>query len=238
MRFVSTVLALPIFLSSCIFMGGHRVTGNGVHSSQNRSVGSFDKVAVMGSMDVELAQGSAQGVRVETDENLQEYIETEVSGGTLHIRTREGYNLNEHAGLKVYVTAAEFRSLEVTGSGEVTSAGKLTGNGIDINITGSGNATLGLDMPQVKAGITGSGTVRLSGSTQTFDTRINGSGDVEAFGLLAENTKVDIAGSGDAQVFASKHLDIDIAGSGDVTYKGTAAVNQEVHGSGRAHQAD
>ena len=238
MRLLSALLIL-FLCSSCQFMGHRRVNGNGVRSTQSRNVSSFDRVEVTGSMDVELAQAGTPGVRVETDENLQEYIETEVEGNTLHIRTRNGVNLRQRTGLRVYVSAASYRELEVTGSSNVSGSGKLSGDRFRLRVTGSGNARFDLDMPQVDVEVTGSGTVTLSGATRTFRCETHGSGSIEAFGLLSEETRVEIFGSGDAEVFASKKLEVEVSGSGDVAYKGTAAiVHKEVHGSGSVKKVD
>lgn len=232
MRFLPA-LSLPFIFVSCQLMGLHTVNGNGVHSVQQRTVGSFDRIEVTGSMDVELSQGTAPSVRVETDANLQEYIETDIDGSTLRIHSRDGVNLHERSGLKVYVSVANLHAVEVTGSGNITSAGRISSNRFDLSVTGSGNAHLDLDMPEVNVEVTGSGTVSLSGATRRFTSETHGSGSIEAFGLLAEETKVDVSGSGDAQVFASKKLEVEVSGSGDVSYKGTASdVHQEVHGSG------
>jgi hypothetical protein len=215
----------------------HRVTGNGHSSTQARNTATFEKVETTGPMDVILTQGPA-GVRVETDENLQEYIEVNVSGNTLVIHARKGYSLNPKSGMKVYVSAASFRSVQVTGSGDLTSTGTISGSGLDLDVTGSGNITLAVDMPEVHSEITGSGTIRISGNTRSMRATINGSGDILAFDLKSEDAKVDIAGSGNAEVFASKNLRVDIAGSGDVAYKGTANVTSSVHGSGDVRKAD
>ncbi|RYY39117.1 MAG: DUF2807 domain-containing protein [Chitinophagaceae bacterium] len=238
MRILCSLFAVLLLASSCRFAGYHRVRGNGVLSKQERGLSNFQEVQVTGGMNVVLLQGAQAGVRVETDENLQEYVETEVNGNELHIHARPGYNLDERAGLTVYVTTASLRALTVTGSGDVSSQGKIAGDGLKIEVTGSGNVALALDMPSVEAQVTGSGTVRLSGNTRTFRSETHGSGEIHAFDLLAEDTRVEVSGSGDAEVFASKQLNVEVSGSGDVAYKGTANVQQQVHGSGSVHKAN
>ncbi|RYY90359.1 MAG: DUF2807 domain-containing protein [Chitinophagaceae bacterium] len=238
MRVLCSLFMFLLLATSCRFAGFHRVKGNGVLSKQERSIANFDALEVTGGMNVVLQQGPRAGVRVETDENLQEYVETEVSGNELHIFTRRGYNLDERSGLTIYVTAPSLRDLTVTGSGDVNSQGKITGDALKIQVTGSGNITLSLDMPTVEAQVTGSGTMNLSGATRSFRTETHGSGEIHAFDLLAEETHVEVSGSGDAEVFASKQLDVEVSGSGDVAYKGTANVRKQVHGSGSVHKAD
>ncbi|RYY91206.1 MAG: hypothetical protein EOO11_23060, partial [Chitinophagaceae bacterium] len=139
MRFPGIFLLVPVFMASCEFAGMHRVRGNGVHSSQNRSAGSFSRIELTGPMDLVLTQGGTPGVRVETDENLQQYVETNVDGNTLHVQLRDGYSIGGKASMKVYVTTPSLSELEVTGSGDVTSGGRFNGNRLNITVTGSGS---------------------------------------------------------------------------------------------------
>lgn len=230
------ILLLPLIMllfSSCHFMGGHQVRGNGKLSSQNRTLNNFDAVEVVGGMDVVLVPGPAHAVRVEADDNLMQYIETDRDRNTLVVRTRRGYNLNPSAGLKVYITAPQLREIGITGSGTVTSQSRLRYPGtVAIDITGSGDVRLELDAPEINAEATGSGNTALTGTTRNFRAAINGSGEFRCFNLLSENTDVEISGSGSAEVFASKKLDIEINGSGNVAYKGNPSVNQDISGSG------
>lgn len=235
MRKLPALLLVVIFFSSCHFMG-HRVRGNGHLSSENRSVGSFSGIRVVGGMDVLVNPGTDYTVKVEADENLLRYIVTEREGDALVVKTRNGYNLQSRVGMKVYVTAPALRDVVITGSGSVTSGAKLAANDkLGIRISGSGDVKLDVDAPEVETESSGSGNIMLAGNTRNFKTAISGSGEVKCFNLLSENTNVNITGSGSAEVFASKQLDVRISGSGDVAYKGTPQINQHIAGSGDVH---
>jgi hypothetical protein len=216
----------------------HTVRGDGNTTTQERSVGSFSRVEVSGPFDVTVVQGASASVSVEADGNLQDYIEVEVEGGELQIRTRRGVSLRMKHDIHVTVTAPKYREIAVTGSGKVKSSSTLTSDRLDLSITGSGDMKLDVDAPTVNTEVTGSGSMTLRGATRSFDAEINGSGELHAFSLLAEQTGVDISGSGDAEVYASKSLRVGIAGAGDVAYKGGGAVSQSVAGSGNIRKAD
>jgi len=233
MKKIIALLLLVVLFSACRFTGGRRVRGNGNVIMQNRNIGSFSGVRVLGGMDAVLRSGTAYAVNVETDANLQKYILTNREGDVLVIRTRNGYNLHSDNNIKIYVTAPALEEITIGGSGSVTSAEKLAGSRkLQIHVNGSGDVKLDVDAPEVEAETNGSGTIILAGTTKQFSAEINGSGDFKCFNLLSETTGVEISGSGDAQVFASKQLDIDIRGSGDVAYKGTPAIRQRNAGSG------
>lgn len=237
-----TALFLIILLfsfCSCTYMGGKRVRGNGESYIEERQVGNFTGVSVRGGIDVIVSPGPVPSFKIEADRNLLDYIDVRNKGGIVEVHTRRGFNLRPVSGMKVYATAPSFSSIEVAGSGDITSRSKIrSDNKLDIEIKGSGNIKLDVDAPSIDANISGSGSIALNGRTQNFDADIKGSGDVRSFNLLSENTNVDIAGSGNAEVFASKQLNVEIKGAGDVRYKGTASVNQKIMGSGSVKQAN
>jgi hypothetical protein len=232
-------LLIMISLSSCFGFGGERINGNGVSASEERSVGSFHSINGMGSMNIVVSQSPSSTVKIEADQNLLQYIETKNNGGTVEIYTKEGYNLDPKSGITVYASAPDFREISVSGSGKIKSNGKITGSSeLSADVSGSGDILLEVDAPKVSTQISGSGSTTMRGTTRDFSIDINGSGDVHCFELLAENTELDISGSGDAEVYASKTLDVEIAGGGDVQYKGNAAVKQNISGSGKVRKVD
>jgi hypothetical protein len=230
---------LLISMSSCTYIGGKRVRGNGESHIQERQVGKFTGVSVRGGIDVIVAPGPVSSFKIEADRNLLDYIDVRNNGGVVEVRSKRGYNLRPKTNMKVYATAPSFSSIEVAGSGDITSRSKISSdNKLNLEIKGSGDIKLDVDAPSIGAHIAGSGSIALNGRTQNFDADIRGSGDVRSFNLLSENTNVDIAGSGNAEVFASKQLNVEIKGAGDVRYKGTASVNQKIMGSGSVKQAN
>lgn len=230
---IIVLICFAVFLSSCEFMGGKRVNGNGVTSTQQRNTGDFNGVDVSGPIKVFISQDSVSSVKIEGDENLLEYIEVDNNGDNLEIRTRRGYNLRPRTGIKIYVTAPSFDKLAVTGSGELKTQTKISNvKNMDVSVTGSGDMILDIDAPAINSEITGSGNITINGGTRSFSTEVTGSGEVHAFNLLSESTNVEITGSGDVEVFASKQLKINISGAGDVKYKGNPTVSQSVAGSG------
>ena len=227
------LIGLQLAITSCNFISDRRIDGNGVSTSQTRSVGDFHSIRGSGGMDIIVSQGPVNSLKIEADENLLQYIETKNDGGSIEVYTRDGYNLDPRAGIKVYATAPQYRAIKISGSGKITSNGKITSaNELSTGVSGSGDIIIEVDAPVVKTDISGSGSSTIKGTTKNFSADISGSGDVFCFDLLSENTEIDIAGSGNAEVYASKVLDVTIAGSGDVRYKGTATVSQNIAGAG------
>ncbi len=219
-------------LSSCHYANGRHVSGDGHVTTEQRSVTGFSGVETHGSIDIIATQGN-YNVKVETDQNLLQYIETVIQDGRLVVRFRRGISLSDYKTAKVYVSAPNFRVFETHGSGNIRSEGKVSHpERMGIDISGSGNIQLSLDCPEVVAETHGSGNTMLNGETKNLSSRTDGSGDLKAADLKAESVKVSIHGSGNNEVFASESLEVEIFGSGDVHYRGEPKINTSVHGSG------
>lgn len=235
-------LAFVFFImafGACQFVGGKRVTGNGNVTSQQRTITGFNAVEVQGSINVYVSQGADYAVRVEAEENLMDYIVVEKEGDELEVRFKRNTNIRTKRPVNVYVTAPAYTSLAVSGSGNLISQTKITNaSQLDIDISGSGDANLEVDAPEINAEISGSGTAVLKGMTRTFNGDIAGSGELKAYNLLSERSDIEVAGSGDAEVYASKQLDISVAGSGNINYKGNPSINKSIAGSGTVRKAD
>ena len=233
MRIVSLLIAPAFLLASCNFMGGQRVSGNGHITTRDRQVGSFSRVDVSGDVAVHIRQDGGNSVRIETDENLMEYVDVYTNGNTVVIRTKQGYNLNPSKQLIAYVSAPSFEEIGVSGACDIIGETPVTGSSpLSMHVSGDGDIKMEVDVPSVSTDISGSGSVTLKGKAGTFNADVSGSGDIKCFDLTTDNSKLDLSGDSDAEVTVNKQLDVTVSGSGDVRYRGAANVSQRVSGSG------
>jgi hypothetical protein len=227
------VIIIILTASSCREVFGKRIRGNGHIQTEIRTSSSFNSVDVSGAIDVYVKQDSVNSIKVETDENLLEYVEVYNDNGTLHIHQMSGFHLKPTREIKVYVSGPNFRRFEASGACDIFSENKVSGSkGIDIDLSGASNVKMELKTFKVHAELSGAGTIALKGETKDFTVSGSGSTDIKCFDLMAENVDVKISGAGDAEVFASVKLDVRVSGAGSVKYKGNATVSQRVTGAG------
>ena len=149
-------------------------------------------------------------------------FETEVEGGKLKISVRKGINLSPSRNnpVRITVPVEQINAVALTGSGNIKGTEKLTAPGFHVDLTGSGDIDLNLDVQELDGRLTGSGDVKLNGKVQEFKVRVTGSGDFLASGLTAEVVDASILGSGDIEVRVTEELRARISGSGDIKYLG------------------
>lgn len=227
-----------VLISSCRYVTGERIRGNGDLKTEQRSPGSFKSVSSHGSFNVYVSNGD-QSVKIEAEDNLLPYIETYVDGNVLQIDTKDNYWLRPSREIKIFVSSPDFESIRSYGSGDINGESKITNpSKLELRVNGSANIKMDVDAPEIDAETNGSGDIDLRGATKTWNGEIRGSGNIKAMDLKSDNATIRIYGSGDADVFATARLDVHVAGSGDVRYKGDAQISSSIAGSGRVKKVD
>lgn len=236
MKKVAILSVVVAFTISCSGQWGKGIKGNGNTVVIDRSVGEYDGIAVAGWFDVDLVNGKEGELTLEGEENLLEYIITEVKNGKLVIKTEKGVNLKPSSwkdGIRITVPVESIDAISLSGSADIVGKTTLKASDFKTAMSGSGDITLDLETESLSASMSGSGDMNLSGNTDNFEATISGSGDIKAFDLIADNVEATVSGSADIKVTANKMLKARVSGSGDISYRGNPKkVDTKTSGSG------
>jgi carbon monoxide dehydrogenase subunit G len=253
------VLIVTLSILGCVvgLPGFGTVRGSGRVAEEERQVSGVTGVELATFGDLTIERGEAEELRIEAEDNLLRYFETEVRNGTLKIGQRKDIRLISRKPVNFYLTVKELDTIVISGSGDV-EAPDLEAERFSLTISGSGNLEmedLDADTAQVRISgsgdvvmedlradtfevdITGSGKLDIAGGeVEEQDITISGSGDYEARGLESAEAEVRISGSGAVTTRVSDYLRINVSGSGDVRYIGDPSVDKTVTGSGKVRQ--
>tara|TARA_R110002074_G_scaffold223009_1_gene393928 strand:- start:43244 stop:43969 length:726 start_codon:yes stop_codon:yes gene_type:complete len=236
MKKLSALLLTGLITLSCSAQWGKTIKGNGNNVTIERSTGDYDGIAVSGWFDVDLVSGNEGEITLQGEENLLEYIITEVKDGKLVIKTEKGVNLKSSSWkseIRITVPVQSISSVSMSGSGDIVGKTKIKADKFSTAMSGSGDITLDIDSGTISASMSGSGDITLSGTTKDFDATVSGSGDIEAYNLEADNVSATVSGSADIQVTAKKSIKARVSGSGDISYRGNPEkVDTKTSGSG------
>jgi len=237
-KFFFLLSLLSIFLSACNIFG-ERVHGNGNIKSETRPAGHFSSVDVSNNINLHIKQDSSWSVRVETDENLLEFIQVSESNGLLRVDVRDHYNLDPSRNIDVFVSAPEYKALTASGASEIMSDSKIVSTDpMDIDISGASEINLEIKAPRLKAGLSGASKATFRGETKDVSLHGSGASEFRCFELMAENSDVDVSGASNADVFASVNLKADASGASNIRYKGKPSVSSNTSGAGNVASAN
>jgi hypothetical protein len=239
MNFFRSAVVVAVVLSGC----GTVVHGSGTAKSDQRDVSAYQHLAVEDALQVELTDRDVATLSVNGDDNLVQYITTDVeSDGTLHVRVKDHVLLDSKTPLSIEVGRASVSDINVSGDSLVHSDLGITCDAVGLHASGSSK----IDLGSVSGGSlaveasgashvcahtvsTPKGTFDLSGASEVLfdignvDTlTVSASGashfDVEA--ITSQTASVDVSGASEVELQASQSITGDASGASQVTVGG------------------
>jgi hypothetical protein len=214
MRKLACLLFLVVFAAGCHGQFGAQIKGSGKRELQKREVAEFTSISTEGAFTVEVTCGKDRSLEVEGDDNVLEYVTSDVSGNTLRLKNRKNYSTSEPVKFKISVPNLD--GLSVNGAGH-------------IDVKGVNNDKFEIDT-------NGAATIVVSGNTKVIDVGANGAGKVDAHNLHADRGIVDSRGVARIDVDVKSQLDVSVQGPSTVTYLGDPVVNKSVQGTGKVEK--
>jgi hypothetical protein len=192
------------------------VRGNGHIKTEERPITAFANVDASGAFEIEWQSGSPS-LRITTDENLLRYIENDISGDTLRLRTRD--HVWPTHGIKVGI------------SSPTRTGGKMRG-AVKLTVKQLSGPTFALESK-------GAAEVVLDGSIDRLLVDMTGASQLAAGGLQAKTAEISTTGAGDADVSVTDTLKVVITGAGKVTYSGNPpTIEKQITGAGSIRRRD
>ncbi len=215
-----TLVILGIAITSCID-GQPRKTVYGDKNvvKKERNTGAFNGVSTSTAIDVVLSQGDGIKVELEADENLHEYIKTEVEGGVLRIYT-SNVNIREAAMKRVHVTMKEIDYIGTSSAGDVFGQTPVKADRLKLSASSAGDIKLEVYARELDLNASSSGNITLSGEADILDADLSSAGDLNAFNLKIKEADVSVSSAGDADIWVTEKLRANASSAGDVNYKG------------------
>jgi len=183
--------------------------GSGQMATERRELRDFHAVDVGGVFQVEIIAQKDFSVEIEADDNLLQYINTEVRGSTLKIKAEK--KLSTSNPIVVRISMPNIDSLDASGAANVV-INELKNSGITVDSSGASK-------------------IKLSGETAKLTVDVSGATQVNAENLITENATIDASGASHVDVNVTGRLNADASGASKILYTGTPA-NIEKRSSG------
>ncbi len=213
-----TMLFMGLSLQACD-LNANAIKGNENVIPVEKSLEHFDALHVSGIFKVFLVEGDTPQIRIETDENLHEYVIAEVKNNSLHLGMEKGNNYDPTK-LVAYVTVNRLNELSISGAASITSEHALSSENMIISLSGASNLELLLETGNLKTTVSGAGNIELSGNANKHEVQISGVASMDCLELLTHETIINISGAASAKVHADTKIDASVSGVGSIRYAG------------------
>ncbi len=220
----------PIFLS-LLALGTHScmnlntVTGDGNVISEIRNVGEFNAIEASVGLNVFVKFGEvSDDVEVVADQNLHDYIETEVIGGTLKITSRR--SIRRAAAKDIFVSAGSLDEINVSSAADLTGEGVLVAGRLRLNASSAADLDIEVQADDIELNISSSAEAELRGNARSLNADISSAGDLDAENLEVVNCTIDVSSAGDASVNVSGELRASASSAGHISYTGNPEIKE------------
>ena len=218
LSFLLPLIILMIGLQSCGF-DANAIRGDGNVISVESNLDEFTTLDASGIFKIFLLEGDNPHIRIETDENIHEYINFEVRRNTLNLSMKSN-QIYRPTRLHVYLTVSTIEKLDLSGATSLEADHTLVSPNLTISISGAGDLDLDVETRDLRTTVSGAGNISLSGNTDTHEVKLSGAASMKCADLKTRSTIISLSGAGSADVYASEVLDASISGVGSIKYAG------------------
>jgi hypothetical protein len=218
--YLLTVLALlsitQITTTSCI-VNSH--FGNGEVVEENREISGFNSISASAGLNVYLTQSDDEHVVVEADENLMEYIITDVRGHELKCEV-EG-NIRRSTKLNIYVSYKTLNNISVSSGADINTENILHSNNLSINVSSGADADLEIEAVSVNCQVSSGADVKLKGKCDHINANSSSGADIKANGLFCKSAQAIASSAGDIRLSVSESINANASSGGDIVFHGS-----------------
>lgn len=219
-------MRLPIifilFLSLLTSLAAQRsLRGSGNVTTEDRSVTeAFERIEATRAIIVEVQRGDRHAISVKADDNLQQYIVTEVRNGTLRAYLDNNKNYKSTSKMIVYVTTPELTSIEASGASRVVTNDRFEGDEMYVDVSGAAQVRLDFVGRELKAEVGGAGQVELRGSADEVHFEADSAGSLRAKGFTAKVARVEASSAASIQLRATREIHAEANSASSIRYEG------------------
>lgn len=209
---------------SCLF----GIRGNGKIVKSEREVRNFNHIKISSGLDLIITQDTLEKVMVESDENLQKIIKTEVSGEVLKIYTTEPI-LNASRS-KVYVNFKNLKEVNASSGSDVKGSSKLKLEDFKVRASSGADIDLSLSCTNLEVENSSGSDISLSGNTTKLIVDSSSGSDVRAEKMQSETCSASASSGSDVKISVSKRIEANASSGADIRVIGNP-VEREIHKS-------
>lgn len=224
---------------------GETIEGSKKVISETRSIPkSFDKIQVSSNIDVELQQSDDYEIIVEADDNIIDYLLTEVNGGTLKIHF-DNISVKNIEEAKVYVKMPHISELRASSSSEIKvvnpiesdhlvlranstsdmKLSKITAKSVVIGAGSSAEIEIGeiyVDKSEIESSATADIKIKIVRAEKVILSATSSS-EIIIDKVFTDKLKAQVTSTADIEIntINANHVSLDATSSGDIEIKGT-----------------
>ncbi len=255
-RFLIAATALAVALAAAGCSGstvfGKKIKGSGVLQTRSADVEAFHAVEASRGVNVTLTD-AGDSLVIRADDNVLDYVVTQVRGGVLRIGIDERINSLHNVQVEVTVPAtstirrlkassaasivtdqplAEVEEMELSASSAGSVRAAVRTRECRIHASSSGSVCTKLEAETCRVEASSAARVRMKGSCEQSSMRVSSAGSIDAGEFTVQDCSARASSAGSISVRCERTLDARASSGGRVSYAGEAAAEASTSSGG------
>lgn len=217
---VAIIVALLFGSCQYTFDLGDSIKGSRKVVTENRPVsGNFTHIEVGQGIDVEVTQSNIKSIKVEADDNIIEYITTDIVDGTLIIAMDK--NVKNTKSRTVYVSLPIIESLRTSSGASIESENTLVVTSLDVKATSGSDITLQVEAENISCETSSGSEIDIKGKALKLQADSSSGSNIEANELLTNDVNASSSSGSSIDVHPILNLEAKASSGSDITYHNT-----------------
>ncbi|MCG2418278.1 DUF2807 domain-containing protein [Aequorivita sp. F47161] len=227
-------IGVTLLLTACNFNIGENGNGN-VVTEEREVTADFTEVRGSTGLEVYLTQGAENKIVVEADENLLQYIETDIEDGKLHIKTSQ--NIGRSKSKKVHVTYTELTNIEASSGAEVIGNSVIKSQNLRLRSSSGSELKVEVFAQDLTAKSSSGSDLEILGKATSLNADASSGSEINAKNLLIVNCKAEASSGAEVTVNVKETLETNASSGGEINYYGNpTSVNSNKSSSGSVNK--
>lgn len=230
-RLVIAIL-MALFTTSCVFQGGWHSgeKGNGIVVEDDREVtANFTEIRASEGINVFVTQNSQYSIVVEADENIIDFIGTEINDESLRIHALENIG---SATKNVYVTLPNINSIKTSSGASLKTEGTLKTKDLSIRATSGSSITAKTKANNAEIKATSGAYLTVKGTCKYLNVGATSGANIKTNDLVSTTCDAKATSGAMVKVHVTQNLNARATSGANISYKGDPKVQKSKSVSG------
>ncbi|MFW5892270.1 MAG: head GIN domain-containing protein, partial [Bacteroidota bacterium] len=183
--------------------------------SEMREVNEFSSIKAGSIFKIEYSTQDNYSLEINTDQEILEDIQTEVSKGILNIDMKGSARNRE---VKIKITSPTLTGIDLSGASSFKSVNSISTDEFSVDLSGATNASIKIETNDLSSRISGASNFQVSGKAVEHISELSGAAQLRAANLETQTTNIKTSGAAYARVLATDTLIADASGTSKISF--------------------
>ncbi len=214
-------ILIGALLNSCKtdfnFSSGIKGNKNVIIKTRNLN-NDFSKISASEGLEVILSQNNENSIKVQADENLHQYIITEVIDETLKLHTSD--QLGKAEAKKIYVNFKTISDINSSSGASIKSLNEINANKISIKATSGSKQNIYVASENLYCSSSSGASINLKGKSNIINATSSSGSSINAIELLSSSCKINTSSGASIKVYCSSEINSTASSGSNIKFDG------------------